>query len=173
MICEPIHSSEVRVVSFSGLSEVATAQASVGYHGAAARADNYRAGDDFRTSTATGRIGHTLPTDEVGSTAYRVQNHTLDLAYGYWCTAKVAARVGDRALAEEFTTLASRWVNAFDAETGLLRDSTFYEGSRYNYSFRLVHDMRRRIELSGGDVCVESEPEKGTVFTVRLPASEG
>lgn len=60
---------------------LATAQASVAYHGAAARADNYSAGDDFRTTTATGRIGHTLPTDEVGSTAYRVQNHTLDLAY--------------------------------------------------------------------------------------------
>lgn len=78
-------------------------------------------------------------------------SHTLDLAYGYWCTAKVAARVGDRALVEEFTALAVRWVNAFDERTGLLHDSTFYEGSRYNYSFRLLHDMRRRIELSGGD----------------------
>ncbi|WP_430645593.1 glycoside hydrolase domain-containing protein [Agromyces sp. GXS1127] len=78
-------------------------------------------------------------------------SHTLDLAYGYWCTAKVAARVGDRALTEEFTALAARWVNAFDAQTGLLHDSTFYEGSRHNYSFRLLHDMRRRIELSGGD----------------------
>ncbi|GAA2027432.1 GH92 family glycosyl hydrolase [Agromyces tropicus] len=78
-------------------------------------------------------------------------SHTLDLAYGYWCTAKVAARVGDRALADEFTGLAAGWVNAFDEQTGLLHDSTFYEGSRYNYSFRLLHDMRRRIELSGGD----------------------
>lgn len=33
--------------------------------------------------------------------------------------------------------------------------------------------VRKIVELSGGDVCVESEPEKGTVFTVRLPASEG
>ncbi len=78
-------------------------------------------------------------------------SHTLDIAYGYWCTAKVAERVGDRALVEEFTTLASRWVNAFDDTTGLLQDSTFYEGSRYNYSFRLLHDMRNRIGLAGGD----------------------
>ncbi|KRE29558.1 glycoside hydrolase domain-containing protein [Agromyces sp. Soil535] len=78
-------------------------------------------------------------------------SHTLDLAYGYWCTAKVAARVGDRALVEEFTTLAARWVNAFDDGTGLLQDSTFYEGSRHNYSFRLLHDMRNRIGLAGGD----------------------
>jgi putative alpha-1,2-mannosidase len=78
-------------------------------------------------------------------------SHTLDIAYGYWCTAKVAQRVGDRALVEEFTTLADRWVNAFDDATGLLLDSTFYEGSRYNYSFRLLHDMRNRIGLAGGD----------------------
>lgn len=78
-------------------------------------------------------------------------SHTLDLAYGYWCTAKVAARVGDRALVEEFTKLAARWVNAFDDTTGLLQDSTFYEGSRHNYSFRLLHDMRNRIGLAGGD----------------------
>ncbi len=42
-------------------------------------------------------------------------------------------------------------MNAFDDSTGLLLDSTFYEGSRYNYSFRLLHDMRNRIGLAGGD----------------------
>ena len=78
-------------------------------------------------------------------------SHTLDLAFGYWCTSKVAAHVGDRALVEEFDGLAARWVNAFDAETGLLKDSTFYEGGRWNYSFRLVHDMAARIALAGGD----------------------
>ena len=40
--------------------------------------------------------------------------------------------------------------NAFD-QTGLLRDSTYYEGSKYNYSFRLLHDMAGRISLAGGD----------------------
>ena len=78
-------------------------------------------------------------------------SHTLDLAYGYWCTAGVAERVGDRALVEQFRTLAARWVNAFDDATGLLQDSTFYEGSRHNYSFRLLQDMRNRIGLAGGD----------------------
>jgi putative alpha-1,2-mannosidase len=78
-------------------------------------------------------------------------SHTLDLAFGYWCTAKVARRVGDLALAEEFEELASRWVNAFDEASGLLKDSTFYEGGRWNYSFRLLHDMAGRIDLAGGD----------------------
>jgi putative alpha-1,2-mannosidase len=77
-------------------------------------------------------------------------SHTLDLAFGYWATAKVARRVGDSALAEQFEALAQRWINAFDPGSGLLKDSTYYEGSRYNYSFRLLHDMASRIELSGG-----------------------
>jgi len=77
--------------------------------------------------------------------------HTLDLAFGYQCTAKVARFVGDKALADQFDELASRWVNAFDKKTGLLVDSEFYEGGKWNYSFRIVADMRARIELAGGE----------------------
>jgi putative alpha-1,2-mannosidase len=77
--------------------------------------------------------------------------HTLDLAFGYSCTAKVARYVGDSALAEQLEELATRWVNAFDSESGLLVDSAYYEGGKWNYSFRLLHDMQARIELAGGD----------------------
>ena len=77
--------------------------------------------------------------------------HTLDLAYGYHCTAQVARRVGDTRLASVFEGLAQHWSNAFDPTTGLLIDSTFYEGGRWNYSFRLLHDMAARIALAGGD----------------------
>jgi putative alpha-1,2-mannosidase len=78
-------------------------------------------------------------------------SHTLDLAFGYWCARVLATTVGDTDLAGECTALAARWVNAYDAQTGLLRDSTFYEGTKYNYSFRLMHDMAARIQLAGGD----------------------
>ena len=78
-------------------------------------------------------------------------SHTLDLAFGYWCTAKVAAHLGDADLVAMFAPLAAQWVNAFDPLTGLVRDSTFYEGGKWNYSFRLVHDMAARIALGGGD----------------------
>ena len=47
--------------------------------------------------------------------------------------------------------LAGRWVNAFDPDDGLLLDSTYYEGGKWNYSFRLLHDMQARIALAGGD----------------------
>ncbi|HEY5247145.1 MAG TPA: glycoside hydrolase domain-containing protein, partial [Dermatophilaceae bacterium] len=78
-------------------------------------------------------------------------SHTLDLAFGYWCTSKIADHVGDRALVAEFAPLAACWENAFDPRTGLLKESTFYEGGKWNYSFRLVHDMAARIALAGGD----------------------
>jgi len=78
-------------------------------------------------------------------------SHTLDLAYAYHCTAAIAHKVRDRALAQQMRDLAKGWRAAYDPGTGLLRDSTFYEGGRWNYSFRLLHDMRARIALAGGD----------------------
>lgn len=58
----------------------ATPTASIRYDGSWSQADNYTAGGDFKTDTATGRPGHTLPLDEVGSTAYKTRNHTLGMA---------------------------------------------------------------------------------------------
>ncbi len=78
-------------------------------------------------------------------------SQTLDHAYGYHCTARVARHVGDHELADHLDLLADRWTNAFDPATGLLVDSTFYEGGVWNYSFRLLHDMAARIELAGGE----------------------
>ncbi|GAB1392722.1 TonB-dependent receptor [Rhodocyclaceae bacterium] len=67
----------------------ATESFNVSYSGAIAQSDNYDAGGNFKRSiygastaspAVTGRIGHTLPQDEVGSTAYETRNHTLGFA---------------------------------------------------------------------------------------------
>lgn len=58
----------------------ATQDFSLRYDGSLSKADNYSAGDDFKTYDFTGRVGHTLPRDEVGSTAYFTRNHALSLA---------------------------------------------------------------------------------------------
>lgn len=58
----------------------ATENVNVNYSGAISIANNYEAGGKFKTSPVTGRIGHTLQLDEVGSTAYETQNHTLGFA---------------------------------------------------------------------------------------------
>ncbi|PKO87113.1 MAG: TonB-dependent receptor [Betaproteobacteria bacterium HGW-Betaproteobacteria-12] len=59
---------------------LASEQFSVWYNGAHSQANNYTAGDNFKDVTATGRAGHTLARDEVGSSAYETANHTLGLA---------------------------------------------------------------------------------------------
>lgn len=51
------------------------------YTGTIAKANNYEAGGDFKTFSDTGRSGHTLSLDEVGSTAYETTNQTLDFAF--------------------------------------------------------------------------------------------
>ena len=58
-----------------------TSAFAIDYDGSYAKADDYSAGGDFRTATATGRPAHTLGRDVVGSTAYDVRNHTLGLAW--------------------------------------------------------------------------------------------
>ncbi len=59
----------------------ATESFSIRYSAAQARADNYTAGGDFKTYDFTGRVGHTLAFNEVGSTAYDTLNHALGLAF--------------------------------------------------------------------------------------------
>lgn len=59
----------------------ASEQFNIGYSGATSRADNYTAGADFMTTTATGRPGHTLSLNEVGSTAFDTTNHALAMAF--------------------------------------------------------------------------------------------
>jgi iron complex outermembrane receptor protein len=59
----------------------ATESVSVTYTGAIAKSDNYEAGETFKAFTATGRPGHELARDEVGSTAYETRNHALGLAW--------------------------------------------------------------------------------------------
>ena len=58
----------------------ATESINLTYSGATAESNNYKAGGNFKTRTDTGVTGHTLPLDEVGSTAYRTRNHTLGFA---------------------------------------------------------------------------------------------
>lgn len=64
----------------SATATFATQALSLNYNGSWSQADNYTAGGDFKTTTATGRPGLELPLDEVGSTAYETQDHALNLA---------------------------------------------------------------------------------------------
>ncbi len=79
-------------------------------------------------------------------------SHTLDIAYAFFCMARMARKLGSQLIHDKATAMSMHWRNAIDERTGLLReDSTYYEGENWNYSFRLLHDMKARIELAGGE----------------------
>ncbi len=59
---------------------LASDKLSVGYEGSYAESDNYRAAKNFKTTKETGRRGHQLALDEVGSSAYRTESHALGFA---------------------------------------------------------------------------------------------
>lgn len=73
--------SNNNAVGANATATLATENFSISYSGSYAQADNYKAGKDFKSNTATGRPGHTLALDEVGSTAYESWTHLLGLAF--------------------------------------------------------------------------------------------
>ena len=60
---------------------IASESFSASYAGSTAESENYDAARNFKTLAETGRLGHTLPLDEVGSTAYKSRNHELGFAF--------------------------------------------------------------------------------------------
>ncbi len=75
----------------------------------------------------------------------------LDMADCCAYAARLAAELGETALYNDFYPLSKRWINAYDRKTGLLAaDSKYYEGTLWNYSFRLSPEIVERIALIGG-----------------------
>lgn len=76
----------------------------------------------------------------------------IDITDACAACALLARARGREDMAREFDAVAARWPQAFDRETGLVRQAAqFYEGTNWNYSFRLMHDMPGRIALAGGE----------------------
>ena len=76
--------------------------------------------------------------------------HILDMADGCAAVMKIAHDIGDDKFADKLSVYTDKWINAFDLSNGLLRsDSDYYEGNLWNYSFRPMQDMKKRIELCG------------------------
>lgn len=75
----------------------------------------------------------------------------LDMADGCALVAELAKENGETELYDKLYPLSLQWKNAYDPETGLLdENSSYYEGTLYNYSFRQMVHMDERIELAGG-----------------------
>jgi len=111
-------------------------------------------------------IDHDRPSDPHGS---RVASRTLEYAYEDFCIGRVAERLGDDAVAVRYRKRAGNWANLWDSTTKLIRpryadgrwlspfdpnDASspyFYEGSAFQYTTMVPHDVPGLIKKFGGD----------------------
>ncbi|MBR6701828.1 MAG: glycoside hydrolase family 92 protein, partial [Clostridia bacterium] len=94
-------------------------------------------------------------------------NLTLDAAYGDWCIAEIASILGKKSIEKEYRKRAKNYKNLFDKKTGFMRprDSKgkfredfspvgwgrdYTEGSAWQNSFAVPHDMKGLAALYGG-----------------------
>lgn len=80
--------------------------------------------------------------------------HTLDLAQACHSVVLLAQAFGHDLIVRDLAPLSRNWRTVYEP-SGLLRDGEYYEGTRWNYSFRLLHDMAGRIALCGRDRFIE------------------
>lgn len=94
-------------------------------------------------------------------------NLTLDAAYGDWCIAEIAKILGKPDIEKEYRKRALNYKNLFDPETGFMRAKNrkgefrpdfvphgwgrdYTEGSAWQNSFAVPHDMEGLAKLYGG-----------------------
>jgi len=78
--------------------------------------------------------------------------HLLDIADASRFTAQLAGALGELGIYDRFNQKSKIWLEAFDKESGMLRhgdDIPYYEGTYWNYSFRLSPYIEERIALCG------------------------
>lgn len=97
-------------------------------------------------------------------------SHILDMAEAYNALALLAEQLGDASRAKRFAEYGKRFIGAFD-DDGLMReDSRYYEGNRYNYSFRPLSCMKERLDIAGIET-MEKEALRFFGFTDREDVS--
>ena len=150
----------------------ATDSVSLGYTGAYAQADNYKAGDDFKDYTFTGRVGHTLPKDEVGSSAYESSNqavrlawrgdgHLLDFTYSYQ---DIPEQGFPNQRMDMTENTASRFNLAYTGQLdwGTLQARAYYQDTQHEMDFgddkRFWYGPGQPPAGSGGDTAVNGSP---------------
>lgn len=77
--------------------------------------------------------------------------HLLDLTQAAWATVALAEGIGRGGEVAAARAALELWRQPFDPANGLLSANyEYYEGTHWNYSFRLLPDMAARIALCGG-----------------------
>ena len=88
--------------------------------------------------------------DFLGTGKCERYTHILDCAQACEAAALLARSLGRTAEAEWLNRQAQKQDGAYGPDGLLSEASPYYEGGRWNYSFRITADMERRMALSGG-----------------------
>ena len=160
----------------------------IGYHAVSVIADAWLKGllrdrDDFDPAEALAAMVATANNPHYdGITDYRALGYvpadrlaesvsiTLEYAYDDFAIARMAADLGDTAVAGEFFARAGSYRNVFDPAVGFMRGrdtagiwdpafdpeeallmGPFTEGNSFQYTFYVPHDVAGLIDLIGGD----------------------
>lgn len=79
-------------------------------------------------------------------------SHTLDMSESLRSLSLLAKRLGEDKLSERYDEMArDGFARAFDPDGMMRKDSEYYEGNRYNYSFRPVSDFSERLAVADRD----------------------
>ena len=78
--------------------------------------------------------------------------------------ADLAQKIGRIEDEKYFAEIAERWTDAFGADGLLKEEYPYYEGNRWNYTFRFVRDVQKRILLAGGKEALISQLDKFFAF---------
>lgn len=76
-------------------------------------------------------------------------SHTIDMAGAFGALSSVARSMGDSKNADRFYELSRCWRKAYGDDGMMRADSGYYEGNRYNYSFRPGPEAAERIKEYG------------------------
>ena len=150
----------------------ATENLSLNYTGSYAQSDNYKAGGDFKDYEFTGRLGHTLGLDEVGSSAYEASNQSVTLAWrdaGQLLDFTYARQdIPYEAYPNQRMDMTDNVNDQFnlaytgDQDWGTLRARAYYQHTRHEMNFgddrRYWYGPGKPPLGSGGDIALNGSP---------------
>ena len=96
---------------------------------------------------------------EIADGTFEKTTKLLDCTLIAEAFAAVAKELGREDDCEYLSKIAEHWTKAY-GEDGLLKTQyPYYEGNHWNYSFRFVGDVQKRIALSGGKENLEKQAD--------------
>lgn len=157
----------------------------IGYHSASVVADAYlkgiwpAKGDEATAQKALAALVHSSKINKKGGEAYtnlgyipsdkRNENVSCCLEYSYddWCIARMAEKLGNAEVAEEYYERANNYQHVFDGQTSFFRGKRadgnwsenfnsfepgrdYTEATAWQYRFGALHDIYGMMQLYGG-----------------------